>query len=193
LWERENTVHHLLNQFVRKGNSKSRKCVFVVHRLDQATSGLLLFAKSEQVQQQLKNNWKEVVKTYYTVVHGHMARPKGEIASYLAEDEDYVVHAVDESSQGKLAQTVFEVVKETPKLSLLKINLLTGRKNQVRVHMADQGHPVVGDSKYGRNDTQFPRLALHAQSIAFTHPVTREAMFFESPLPEYFRSLVGAV
>lgn len=191
MWERQHTVHHLLNQFVRKGNSTSKKCVYVVHRLDQATSGLLIFAKSERVQQLLKNSWKDVIKTYFTVVHGKMPHKSGEISSYLTEDEEYMMHSSMDSDRGKLAHTAYAVVKESPKFSLLKINLLTGRKNQIRVHMADEGHPVVGDDKYGRPDTKYPRLALHSQAIAFAHPVTRAAMSFESELPEYFLSLMG--
>ncbi len=191
LWERQHTVHNLLNQYVRKGNSKSNKVVFVVHRLDQATSGLLIFAKSERVQQQIKDHWKEVTKTYYTVVHGRMPHKSGEISSYLVEDEDYVMHSTMDSDQGKLAHTAYTVVKESLKFSLLKINLLTGRKNQIRVHLADEGHPVVGDDKYGRPDTRHSRLALHSQAIAFVHPVTKTPMSFETEIPEYFTTLVG--
>ncbi|MEI6437402.1 MAG: RNA pseudouridine synthase [Candidatus Omnitrophota bacterium] len=191
MWEREHTVHNLLNQYVRKGNSKSQKVVYVVHRLDQATSGLLIFAKSERVQQMLKDNWKAVTKTYYTVVHGRMPHKSGEISSYLVEDEDYVMHSTMNSDEGKLAHTAYEVVRESPKFTLLKINLLTGRKNQIRVHLSDEGHPVVGDDKYGRVDTKHPRLALHSQALAFSHPLTKAPMAFETEIPEYFTSLLG--
>jgi tRNA pseudouridine32 synthase/23S rRNA pseudouridine746 synthase/23S rRNA pseudouridine1911/1915/1917 synthase len=191
LWERENTVHHLLDQYVRKGNSKSKKCVFVVHRLDQATSGLLVFAKSERVQQALKNNWKSVTKTYYAVVHGRMSQPQGMISSYLTEDEDYVVHSSAVPGEGKLAQTEYSVERENAGYSLLRINLLTGRKNQIRVHMADAGHPVVGDDKYGKPGPGHSRLALHAQVLSFTHPLTRAALHFEAETPEYFTRLAG--
>ncbi|WP_347359431.1 RNA pseudouridine synthase, partial [Bdellovibrio sp.] len=148
-WERENTVHNLLNQFVRKGNPRSNKCVYVVHRLDQATSGVLIFAKSEKAQQFIKDNWKDNVKTYYAIVHGTLKKKSGTIQSYLSEDEDYVVHSSADSSEGKLAITEYEVLKETDKFSLLKINLLTGKKNQIRVHLSEEGHPIVGDAKYG--------------------------------------------
>ncbi len=193
LWERENTVHHLLNQFVRKGNSKSRKCVFVVHRLDQATSGLLIFAKSERVQQLLKDNWKNIKKTYIAVVHGRMPAATGVISSYLVEDEDYVMHSTSAVSEGKLSHTAYSVVGVTNRYSLLEIDLLTGRKNQIRVHLADEGHPVVGDAKYGGADPGFSRLALHSRSIAFAHPVTQEPMFFGTELPKFVRTLMGHV
>jgi tRNA pseudouridine32 synthase/23S rRNA pseudouridine746 synthase/23S rRNA pseudouridine1911/1915/1917 synthase len=149
LWEREKTVHNALNQYVRKGNPKSSKCVYVVHRLDQATSGVLVFAKSEKVQQFLKDNWQSTEKTYYAIVHGHLEKKSGLIESYLEEDEDYVVRSTGTSEKGKLARTEYVVVKEVEKLSLVKINLLTGKKNQIRVHFAEAGHPLLGDDKYG--------------------------------------------
>lgn len=149
LWNKEDTIHHALNVYVRKGQAKSRKCVYVVHRLDQATTGILLFAKSQKAQQVIKENWKNTDKIYYAVVHGHLTRKSDTISSYLAEDEDYVVHSTQDSAQGKLARTQYEAVEENAKYSLLKIHLLTGRKNQIRVHLAGIGHPVVGDDKYG--------------------------------------------
>ncbi|MBF0569748.1 MAG: RluA family pseudouridine synthase [Candidatus Omnitrophica bacterium] len=190
-WERENTVHHALNAYVRKGNSRSHKCVFVVHRLDQHTSGVLIFAKSPRVQELLKDNWKNTKKTYYAVVHGSLTQKQGLFESYLFEDDKYVVHSIDDAARGKFAQTKYEVVKEANRFSLVKINLLTGRKNQIRVHFADAGHPVAGDAKYGRPDTRHPRLALHSQAISFPHPVTREQLTFETEIPEYFDRLMN--
>lgn len=190
LWNKENTVHSALNQYVRKGNSKSRKCVYVVHRLDQDTTGVLVFAKTEEAQIFLKDNWKNTIKTYYGIVHGRFAKKSGTISSYLIEDEKYVVHSTQDSSNGKLSHTEYTVIKETDKFSLLKINLLTGRKNQIRVHLADAGHPVVGDAKYGRSAKCYRHLALHAQSITLTHPFNGKRLTFEVPLPEYFNTLM---
>jgi RluA family pseudouridine synthase len=187
-FDRVNTIHNILNQYVRKGNSKSHKSVYVVHRLDQATSGVLIFAKTEDVQQYLKNNWKSTVKTYYTIVHGKLKNKKGVIESFLTEDEEYVVHS-NKTSEGKLAQTEYEVLSETDKYSLVKINLLTGRKNQIRVHMADEGCPVVGDAKYGAKDN-FKDLYLHSSSIEFTHPFKSRRMSFKADVPYYFKKLV---
>ena len=189
-WERENTVHGLLNQYVRKGNPRSTKCVYVVHRLDQATSGLLVFAKTEEVQQFLKNDWKASVKTYYAIVHGHLKNKKHRIESYLSEDEDYVVHSSKNSDEGKLAITEYEVLKETDKFSLVKINLLTGKKNQIRVHFADLGHPLVGDSKYGKGPSKFKDLYLHSAELEFTHPHKKNRVKFMAPVPRYFKALV---
>ncbi len=185
-----NTVHNALNQFVRKGNPRSNKCVYVVHRLDQATSGVLIFAKSEQVQHFLKDNWKSFKKTYYTIVHGKMPKKSGTIQSYLEEDESYHMHSSQDADKGKLAITEYEVLKETDKFSLLKINLLTGKKNQIRVHLAGEGCPVVGDSKYGKATTNFKDLRLHSASLEFTHPHTGKRVLIKAPVPAYFSTLV---
>lgn len=189
MWEKENTVHNILNQYIRKGNSRSRACVFVVHRLDQATSGALIFAKTEEVQQYLKNNWKSTVKTYYTIVHGHLKKKADTIESYLSEDEDYHVHSSKDSGKGVLAQTQYEVIQETASYSLVKVNLLTGKKNQIRVHMAELGHPIVGDVKYGKN-TKFKNLALHSASLEFTHPFSKKRILVKAKVPDYFKELV---
>ncbi|MEI7999512.1 MAG: RNA pseudouridine synthase [Candidatus Omnitrophota bacterium] len=190
LWERVNTIHHALNLYVRKGNSKSRKCVYVVHRLDQATSGVLVYAKTEQVKDFLKDNWKNTVKNYYAIVHGKLAKTSGTISSYLVEDDDYVVHSTHDSDNGRLSHTEYTVLKETEKYTLLRINLLTGRKNQIRVHLCDIGHPVVGDDKYGSNYPRYQHLALHSHTLTLTHPFSREEMTFTARVPEYFGKLI---
>jgi RluA family pseudouridine synthase len=191
MYDRENTVHNALNQYVQKGNPKSHKRVFVVHRLDRETSGVLIFAKTEQAQIFLKNRWPETVKTYFAVVHGLLKNKTGTISSYLEEDEEYRVHSSLDESKGKLAHTGYEVIQETSQYSLLKINLITGLKNQIRVHLAAEGHPVVGDSKYGKG--HFKYMALHASSISFTHPSNKKITSFETPLPDYFATLVGSI
>ncbi|AHZ85311.1 putative RNA pseudouridine synthase [Bdellovibrio bacteriovorus] len=189
-WDRDNTVHNLLNLYVRKGNPRSNKCVYVVHRLDQATTGVLIFAKTEQVQQFLKDDWKSTIKTYYAIVHGKMPKKSGTITSYLEEDENYVVHSSKDSDKGKLAITEYEVLKETEKFSLLKINLLTGKKNQIRVHLAGEGHPIVGDPKYGKPTTNLKELRLHSASLEFTHPHSKKRITIKAPVPNYFRTLI---
>ena len=189
-WNTEHTVHAALNDYVRKGQAKSRNRAYVVHRLDQHTSGVLIFAKTEKMQIVLKDDWKNTVKIYYAVVHGTFAKKSGTVSSYLEEDEDYVIHSSQDSAKGKLAHTEYSVLKETDKYSLLKINLLTGRKNQIRVHMADEGHPVVGDDKYGKSFPKFARLALHSFSIEFSHPFSKKRLTFTAKVPEYFRKLV---
>ncbi len=190
-YERERTVHQFLNEYVRKGNSRSRHVVFVVHRLDRETSGVLIFAKNLRAQEFLKDHWKETEKTYYAIVHGRMDKKAGTISSYLIEDDKYRMHSLDEGGEGKLSHTAYKVIKETDKFSLLEIDLLTGRKNQIRVHLSGEGHPLVGDQKYGRPDRRYPHLALHARSISFIHPVDGERLIFEAPVPEHFFRLVG--
>ena len=190
-WNRDDTIHCALNACVRKGNAKSRKRVYVVHRLDQGTSGVLIFAKTEKAQEFLKDNWDSTQKTYYAVVHGRLVKKAGTISSYLIEDDEYKMHSSQNSREGKLAHTAYQVVQATGKFSLVKIDLLTGRKNQIRVHFADEGHPLVGDAKYGKASTRYQRLALHAQAIAFTHPFSKTRVSFETKMPEYFRTLIG--
>jgi RluA family pseudouridine synthase len=190
LWEKTNTIQNALDIYVKKGSAHSKKCVYVVHRLDQATSGVLVFAKSESVQQYLKNDWKNTFKTYYAILHGKLKNKSGIIESYLQEDEDYVVASTQDSKLGKLAQTEYTVVKETDKFSVVKINLLTGKKNQIRVHMSEAGCPVVGDNKYGDKNTRFKELMLHSFSIELTHPFKKERLRVEAPIPERFKKLV---
>lgn len=190
LWEKNATIHGALNRYVQKGNPRSKKEVFVVHRLDQATSGVLVFAKTADVQDYLKYKWPETVKTYYAIVHGKLAKKNDMIESYLEEDEDYVVRSTKNKENGKLAQTEYTVVKETEYFSVLKINLITGKKNQIRVHMAELGHPVVGDTKYGKKDTKHKQLMLHSFSIVLTHPHHQERVRFEAPVPAHFYKVI---
>jgi tRNA pseudouridine32 synthase/23S rRNA pseudouridine746 synthase/23S rRNA pseudouridine1911/1915/1917 synthase len=188
--EKFKTAEYILTDYVRKGALKSRKRIFVVHRLDQWTSGVMIFAKSAEAEQHLKARWKDTVKKYIAVVHGRLARKEGVIASYLAEDEAYDVYSTTDASQGRLARTAYRVLKETRRFSLLEIDLLTGRKNQIRVHMAEEGHPVAGDRKYGKDQEGYERLALHSRSISFEHPFSGRRMTFEAEVPKYFNKLV---
>jgi 23S rRNA pseudouridine1911/1915/1917 synthase len=184
------TAYHSLTDYVRKGCYKSRNRIFIVHRLDQWTSGVIIFAKSESVKLRLQDRWKDTEKKYIAVAHGHLAQKKGVITSYLAENKAYVVYSTRDATQGKLARTAYKVLKETPRFSLLEITLLTGRKNQIRVHLADQGCPIVGDRKYGERRDGARRLALHAWRITFKHPTGGRPMTFESPLPVFFNALI---
>ncbi len=189
--ESENTVTSLLNNYVRKGNPKSRNRVFIVHRLDKDTSGVLVFAKNEESKRYLQDNWKEATKTYYTVVYGSLDKKKDIISSYLTENSIHRVYTVGEDGGGKLSKTEYKVLKESDKYSLLEINLLTGRKNQIRVQLSEAGHAVVGDKMYGKKEKGIKRLTLHAASISINHPITKERMTFETKIPEYFTSLMN--
>lgn len=188
--EKEKTAYALLNNYVRKGNSKSKNRVFIVHRLDRDTSGVLVFAKSEKAKSYLQEHWATFDKVYYAVVHGILKEKEGIITSYLLENKAHRMYSVKDSTKGKLSRTGFKVIKVSNKYSLLRINLLTGRKNQIRVHFSEKGHPVVGDKTYGNPDKRIKRLALHATSILLSHPFTKEKMMFETELPIYFNTLL---
>ncbi|HAL44791.1 MAG TPA: RNA pseudouridine synthase [Phycisphaerales bacterium] len=191
--EKTKTAQYILTDYVRKGNYKSRKQTYLVHRLDQWTSGVLIFAKSEGVKDKLQEQWDKTEKKYLAVVHGHLKEKEGVVSSYLAENKMFVVYSTNDKIKGKLSHTAYKVVKESGNFSLLEINLLTGRKNQIRVHLADLGHPIVGDRKYGKGDDGFKRLALHAKSISFLHPATGKQMFFETKMPGYFKEVMKEV
>ena len=189
--DKSRTVHSILNDYVRKGNPKSRARVYIVHRLDRDTSGILLFAKSEQAKTFLQADWDNTTKVYLAVVSGHVIPPVGTISSYLAENAALNVYSTPDPTKGKLSHTEYSLVKEQKGLSLLRINLLTGRKHQIRVHCAEKGHPVVGDRKYGRGGVATANLALHACSISFTHPVNGRRFHFETAIPALFVRLAG--
>lgn len=191
--EKSRTAHSLLTDYIRKGCGRSQKRVFVVHRLDRETSGVIIFAKSEEAMLRLKANWKQTEKKYLAVVHGICAKSSDTITTYLAEDSAYNVYSTSDSSKGRLSQTVYTVLKVTKGLSLLEVVLLTGRKNQIRVHLAGIGHPIVGDTKYGKEDESQPRMALHARLISFRHPFSGERLTFESEVPAFFAALLGRI
>ena len=188
--DRSATAERLLTSYLRKGSSRSWIRAYTVHRLDRETSGLLIFAKSGAVQQKLKGNWKAVEKHYTAVVHGNLDQKNGKFTSYLAEKDNTFVYSTPDSAKGKWSETLYQVVKETPHFSLLDITLLTGRKNQIRVHLAEAGHPVAGDAKYGIKRDRAPRMALHARTISFPHPHNGRRMVFEAPVPAAILGLV---
>ena len=191
--EKERTAHFILTEYFRKGCGRCRKRLFVVHRLDRETSGLLIFAKSEEAKERLQARWKQTEKKYLAIVHGKCEKASGTITSYLAEDASYNVYETSDPAKGKLAQTAYTVLKETKNFTLLELALLTGRKNQIRVHLAGIGHPIVGDVKYGKADESPGRMALHARFISFKHPYSGKQLAFESEVPEFFSSLVGRI
>jgi len=190
--DRNATAERLLTDYLRKGSSRSWIRAYTVHRLDRETSGLLIFAKSATVQQKLKRNWQAVEKHYTAVVHGSLAEKNGKFASYLAENDDQFVYSTPDAANGKWSETLYRVVKETPRFSLLDITLLTGRKNQIRVHLAEAGNPVAGDTKYGKERDRIARMALHARTLSFPHPHNGRRMVFEAPVPATVLGLVDS-
>lgn len=187
------TAHAILNEYVRKGDPRSRNRIYIVHRLDRETSGILIFAKSEPAKIFLQEHWQETEKRYLTVVHGQVLPKTGTISSYLAESGAFMVYSTPDPALGKLSHTGYTVLKESKGFSLLEIHLLTGRKHQIRVHLSGKGHPVVGDRKYGKGSDGAGTLALHARSLSFTHPVSGRRFTFVTGIPERFTRLVGTI
>jgi len=189
--EREKTAYFMLTDYVRKGNRKSRNRLFIVHRLDRDTSGVLVFAKSYDAKHYLQDEWEAFKKTYVAVVHGAPPEEEGLVRSHLAENAAFKMYSVDDPAKGKLAKTGYRVLQSTKRYSLLEIDLLTGRKNQIRVHLSELGCAVAGDKKYGGKERGVPKLALHARSLTIKHPHSKEPMTFEAEVPNFFHSLMG--
>jgi 23S rRNA pseudouridine1911/1915/1917 synthase len=184
------TAYSLLSKYVKAQHFSNR--IFIIHRLDRDTSGIMMFAKSQQIQEILQGEWNDNVteRTYLAIVEGIPDKEKDTISSYLRESKAYKVHSSKMPVEGaQKAITHYETVMSTKMYSLLKVNLETGKKNQIRVHMQDIGHPVVGDKKYGSEQNPIKRLGLHAWVLAFTHPVTKEQMRFQTELPAKFRRI----
>jgi len=186
---KESTAYYRLREYVRKGNRKSRNRIYIVHRLDRDTSGIIVFAKTPDAKHYLQNKWHDFSKVYYAVVHGSMSVKEGVITSYLEEGTNFKMHSTDDDRKGKLARTGYKVLKENETYSFLKIALLTGRKNQIRVHFADKGNPVVADKLYGVKEKG--KLALHAAELTISHPFSKAKITFKAELPSYFSSLIS--
>lgn len=185
----ELTAHKQLNLYMRQDNPKNH--VFVVHRLDRDTSGVMIFAKNEATKEKLQQNWQTSVKEriYMALVEGEVKEEESTITSWLTENpKSYKVHSSPKDNGGQHAVTHYKKIRSNGTTSLLEVQLETGRKNQIRVHMADIGHPVVGDKKYGSTINPLKRLGLHAASIAFTHPTTGKPVQYTSPVPKRFRA-----
>ena len=182
-------VKSVLDDYFKKSHQKCR--AHVVHRLDRDTSGLMVYAKDMETEQILEHNWHDIVydRRYVAVVSGEMEEDEGTIANWLKDNKAYVTYSSPTDNGGKYAVTHFHVLDRTTEHSLVEYKLETGRKNQIRVHSADMGHPVCGDEKYGNGDDPLHRLCLHAWLLCFTHPATGEPMEFETPIPVTFRKL----
>jgi len=184
------TAYNILSNYVKQQKSSNR--IFIVHRLDRDTSGLMMFARSEKVQSLLQRDWKHNVtaRTYVALVEGEVAEPEGIIKSYIYESKALVMHTTRNPDKGDLAITRFRKLKSNKDYSMLEVTLETGKKNQIRLHMQELGHSIAGDKKYGATTTPIGRLLLHASVLAFVHPVTGKQMRFESKVPAKFRRMV---
>ena len=185
---RELTCFSLLKKYVRQANPRAG--IYVVHRLDRETSGLLVFARSPELQNYMRDYWRDLVtkRTYVAVAEGVMPKEEDTITTWLTEDpKTTMVYSSPVDDGGKKAVTHYKVVKNNERFSLLELNLETGRTNQIRVHLASIGHPVVSDRKYGsQQEAPIDRLALHARILEFIHPVLEKQMHFETPVPRDF-------
>lgn len=182
-------VKTVLDDYFKKSRQNCR--AHVVHRLDRDTSGLMVYAKDIDTEQILEHSWHEIVydRRYVAVCSGEVEPDDGTMASWLKDNKAYVTYSSPVDNGGKYAVTHFHVLDRTTEHSLVEFKLETGRKNQIRVHSADMGHPVCGDTKYGNGDDPLHRLCLHAWLLCFYHPVTRQPLEFETPVPATFRHL----
>ncbi len=188
--ERYRTAYRMATDYMSRKNPRGR--VFIVHRLDRDTSGVLLFAKSEAVKRAYQDNWGELVRRrgYLAVVEGRMEKAQGTVRSRLRETTAHRVYSAAPGQDGREAVTRFTLQESGKRYSLLEVDIDTGRKNQIRVHMADLGHPVVGDRKYGAVASPLNRLCLHAHILELVNPVTGRDMLFKAPVPKDFYRLV---
>lgn len=187
---RQGTAYALLKDYLKRKDPRNK--IFVVHRLDRDTSGLMMFAKNIQAKEAMQHNWNNMVleRRYVAVVEGKLDPAAGEIRSYLAENAEHEVYSTPDPELGQLAVTRYNTLRSSNGYSLVALNLATGRKNQIRVHMKESGHPIAGDRRYGSKSSPLHRLCLHAETLRFVHPVTRRDMNFSCPIPAGFRKLV---
>ena len=185
--ERERTVYFRLREYLQEHNPRQR--LFIVHRLDKYASGVLVFAKSARVKSLLQGIFSrhEIQRKYWAIVEGNVKQERGTIRSRLVEDKSLRMHSTGDSRSGKLAVTHYRVLRRHPKLTALEVTLETGRKNQIRAHLSESGHPIAGDRAYGSSQDPLGRLGLHAFQLGFKHPVSGEPLLFTTGPPPEFR------
>lgn len=184
--ERSKTAYAALRAYLNR--KKPAEKLFIVHRLDREASGLIVFAKTVEAKERLQDQFKNhsAGRRYVALVEGHVKADDVTIRSYLAENAAFRVYSTPNKKIGKLAVTHVHVLKRNPKATLVEVRLETGRKHQIRVHLAERGHPIAGDKNYGRGYNPIRRLALHAARLEFRHPLTGKPMTFEAPHPKSF-------
>lgn len=180
------TAYSLLRNYVKMKSPHNK--IFIVHRLDKETSGLMLFAKTEQAKRILQTNWDRIVlhRKYVAVVEGELENDKGTIVSYLKQNASMKMYVSQDRENAQLAVLTYNVLKKNKRFSLIEVELETGRKNQIRVQMQETGHSIAGDKKYGGKSSPIGRLALHAKTLEFLHPLTHEKLHFSTKTPKKF-------
>ena len=186
--EKDRTLYSYVYDYLKKKNKNNK--VFIIHRLDKDTSGIVMFAKDEQIKFHMQNNWDKIKRNYVAVVNGKVEKKNGVLKSYLNETKTHFTYSVNDKN-GKLAITEYEKVLENNKYTMLSLNLKTGRKNQIRVQLADMGNAIVGDKKYGIKKDPIRRMALHANYIEFYHPKTNKKIEIDIDIPNSFVNLVN--
>lgn len=184
---KEETMYQIVSHYLKEKNPKNK--IFVLHRLDKETSGVLVFAKNEKMKYRMQENWNHLVKEreYIAIVEGSISHQKGTIKTYLAESSTHFVYITKNPKEGKLSITNYDKIKEENGYTWLRINLETGRKNQIRVSLKELHTVVTGDKKYGAKKDPFKRLGLHATKLSFQNPVTKQVITIESPLPNILK------
>lgn len=187
---KDGTAYSILKDYLKEKDPRNK--IFIIHRLDRDTSGLMMFAKTIEAKEAMQHNWNNMVleRTYLAVVEGKVEEESGTVKSYLAENSQMEVYSTDDPEKGQLAVTRWKKLASGNGYTLMEVSLDTGRKNQIRVHMKDIEHPIAGDRKYGAKSSPIHRLALHAQTLRFVHPVTRRDMRFETPIPTSFEKMI---
>ena len=183
------TAYRMVSDYVKNNNKKNK--IFVIHRLDQDTSGVLMFAKSEKIKEFMQNNWNTLTKKRgYTAVVDGILKGNDTIESYLTENKSQFVYSTKNKEVGKLAITHYKVIKNNKNYSLLEVFIDTGKRNQIRVHLSEKGYPIVGDKKYGCRTNPIKRLCLHANILEFIHPITKKLVSIKSEVPKEFNKLI---
>ena len=184
--EKKSTAYRILSDYVQQKDKHNR--VFVVHRLDEDTSGVLMIAKDKETQEKYQDNWNDLVskRGYYAIVDGILDKKQGTITSYLKKNAQNMMYSSKKPGDGQYSVTHYKVIKEKDDYSLLDVNIDSGRKNQIRVHLGDIGHHVVGDDKYGNPTNPIKRLGLHAYELDIKNPYTGKVMKFKAPIPKEF-------
>ncbi|MBO4682282.1 MAG: RluA family pseudouridine synthase [Bacilli bacterium] len=184
--EKKSTAYRILSDYVQQKDKHTR--VFVVHRLDEDTSGVLMIAKDKETQEKYQDNWNDLVskRGYYAIVDGILDKKQGTITSYLKKNAQNMMYSSKKPGDGQYSVTHYKVIKEKDDYSLLDVNIDSGRKNQIRVHLGDIGHHVVGDDKYGNPTNPIKRLGLHAYELDIKDPYTGKVMKFKAPIPKEF-------
>jgi 23S rRNA pseudouridine1911/1915/1917 synthase len=190
--EQEKTAYFQLTEYLREDPKHAHERVWIVHRLDRETSGLMVFAKTPEAKAKLQGHWDEFEKRYEAVVEGRLPAPEGVFESDLDENNPFKVFSTVRSAHTRHAVTKYRELARTTWRTLVELTLVTGRRHQIRVHLADAGCPIIGDKKYGAKSDPAKRLGLHACALRFPHPVTGEELRFESPLPKKLAALFHA-